>query len=53
MSREKERMQRQEEGAYVAARRDNRRCGWCGAVIPYGYARGPHGECPACVGALR
>ena len=52
MGREKDRLIEREEAQYSAAERDSRRCGYCAAVIPYGTDRGPHGECPACVGAL-
>ena len=53
MGREKNEQIEREEAQYRAAERDDRRCGYCGQVIPYGTDRGPHGECPACVGALK
>lgn len=45
--------ERAEHGKRVAAERDDRRCPYCSSVIPYGQDRGPHGECYACVGALK
>ena len=53
MGREKTEMIEREEARYRAADRDGRLCGFCGAVVPYGTDRGEHGECPACVGALK
>lgn len=53
MGQAKEEMLRREEAQYEAARRDDRRCPYCNAVIPYGTEPGPHNECPACVGALK
>ncbi len=52
MGRHKEKLERQEEGCYAAAERHGRRCWVCSAVIPYGVAKGPNEECPACIGAL-
>lgn len=42
-----------EEAERQAAESDERRCVFCSAVIPYGTNPGQHGECPACVGALK
>ena len=53
MGRAKDEMLKREEAQHAAAQRDNRRCPYCNAVIPYGTDRGPHDECPACVGALK
>ena len=53
MGYEKETRIEREEAQYRAAERDDRRCPYCVAVIPYGTDLGPHSECPACVGALK
>lgn len=53
MGREKDRMMEIEDGQYAAAKRDDRTCSYCGNVVPYGTEFGPHGQCPACVGALK
>ncbi len=53
MGREKDRIIRADQAQHDAARRDSRRCPYCSAVIPYGTNPGVHGECPACVGALK
>ena len=53
MGREKDRLLEREEALYTVAKRDGRTCAYCGSVIPYGTDQGAHGECPACVGALR
>lgn len=52
MGWQKDEMERREEGAYEAARRDNGRCGGCGSVVSYADELGPNDECPSCVGAL-
>ena len=53
MGREKDGLIEREEAKYSTAARDGRRCPYCEAVIPYGTDPGKHGECPACVGALK
>lgn len=53
MSRAKREIEEREEAAFDAAERDGRTCPFCGEVIPFGTDPGEHGECPACVGALR
>lgn len=53
MGTHKDELERNIEAQYAAAERDGRRCWACNAVIPYDVAKGPKGECPACVGALK
>ena len=53
MSSIKREMEERAEGQRFAAERDDRRCPYCSAVVPYGTDFGPNGECPACVGALK
>lgn len=53
MGREKEAALERDEARYAAAERDDRRCAYCGNIIPYGDDPGPHGECSACVGTLK
>jgi len=53
MGRAKDEMMRREQAQHDAAERDDRRCPYCNAVIPYGTDPGVYGECPACVGALK
>lgn len=50
---EKERRAIVEQGQHNAAKYNDRGCVSCNAVIPFGQSVGPHGECPACVGALK
>ena len=53
MGRHKQDQIEREEAERKAAESYGRRCPYCSAVIPYGADPGPHGECPACVGALK
>lgn len=53
MSHVKREMEEREEAQYRAAAYDDRRCPYCSAVVPYDTDFGEHGECPACVGALK
>lgn len=53
MSHVKREMEEREQAQFDAAERDDRRCPYCSAVIPYGTDPGPNDECPACVGALK
>lgn len=53
MGKEKERRIKNEQAQYDQAKRDGRRCPYCSSVIPFGTNPGVHGECPACVGALK
>lgn len=53
MGQEKEKRIVAEQTQHDAAKRDGRRCPYCQSVIPYGTNPGTHGECPACVGALK
>lgn len=53
MSHVKRELEEREQAEHDAAERDDRRCPYCSAVIPYGTDPGMYGECPACVGALK
>ena len=53
MGRDKQDQIERTEAQHEAAKRDGRRCPYCSAVIPHGTNLGQHGECPACVGALK
>lgn len=53
MSRAKRDIEEREDDRHDAAKRDDRRCAYCNAVVPYGTDLGPNGECPACVGAMK
>lgn len=53
MGQEKHEKIEREEAQYRLAERHGRKCAYCGAAIPYGTDEWEHGECPACVGALK
>ena len=53
MGREKDELDKVEQGRFLAAKKDDRRCKYCDRVIPYGEDVGQHGECGECVGALK
>ena len=53
MGQEKDRIIKREESQHDAAARDDRRCAFCGTIVPYGTNLGKHDECPSCVGALK
>ena len=53
MGRDKQDRIERDEAQHEAAKRDERRCPYCDAVVPYGTDFGPRKECPACVGALK
>ena len=54
MGREKEKQILDDEARKAIARREGRKCVYCGSVIPIGQETlGHRGVCPSCVGALK
>lgn len=52
MGHTKQELEVRDQARYDAAERDNRHCGYCGRVVPYGTDLGPNGEGPECLAAL-